>query len=124
MTARTKREQCVEINSGLNKPSYCLKTCSSTAGQPGFCFYYRKWLQCLSCSTVHYTHLHCVVGEMMVVLLQLALDPDMKSKYLVGSGGDGGGGGGCLCPEAAPMMVFSMFRKGPISPVLLASAMD
>ena len=41
-TARTKREQCVEINSGLNKPSYCLKTCSSTAGQPGFCFYYRK----------------------------------------------------------------------------------
>ena len=30
---------------------------------------------------------------MMVVLLQLALDPDMKSKYLVGSGGDGGGGG-------------------------------
>ena len=57
----------------------------------------------------------------MVVLLQLALDPDMKSKYLVGSVG---GGGGCRCPEAAPMMVFSMFRKGPISPVLLASAMD
>ena len=64
-TARTKREQCVEINSGLNNPSYCLKTCSSTAGQSGFCFYYRKWLQCLSCSTVHYTHLQCVVGELL-----------------------------------------------------------
>ena len=74
-TARTKREQCVEINIGLNNPSYCLKTCSSTAGQPGFCFYYRKWLQCLSYSTVHYTHSQCVVGEIMVVLLQLALDP-------------------------------------------------
>ena len=34
-----------------------------------------------------------------------------------------GGGGGCRCPEAAPMMVFSMFRRGPILPVL-ASAME
>ena len=74
-TVRTKREQSIEINSGLNNPSYCLKTCSSTAGQLGFCFYYRKWLQCLSYSTVHYTHSQCVVGEIMVVLLQLAFDP-------------------------------------------------
>ena len=62
-------------NNGLNNPTYCLRTCSSTAGQPGFRFYYRKWLQCLSCSTDHYTHLQCVVGEMMVVLLQLVFDP-------------------------------------------------